>query len=78
MGNKTLKEIDANPAQYDGRTEALVGKILGIVSTIILILSIIALILAVLFFIIFAASSPEIFSELENETYSSALGAVSR
>lgn len=78
MGNKALKEIDANPGQYDGRTEVLIGKILGIVGTVIMILTVISLILFFGFFFLVAASSPEIFNEIESTTYSAELGASFR
>jgi uncharacterized membrane protein len=31
MGNKALKEIDANPAAYNNRQSVVVGRILGII-----------------------------------------------
>lgn len=37
MGNKALREIDANPGQLDGRSEANAGRILGIIGTVILV-----------------------------------------
>lgn len=43
IGAKAMKEIDANPGQYDGRGEAQAGKIMGIIGTILLILGIIAI-----------------------------------
>ena len=76
MGNKGIKEIDANPGQYDGRTELLVGKILGIVSTVLLVLSILALILFFAFFFTVAASDPDFFNEIDSETYSSLLSVA--
>ena len=33
MGNNALKEIDADPSRYSGRSEINTGKILGIVGT---------------------------------------------
>ncbi len=33
MGSKAVKEIDANPAMWGGRSNANAGKILGIVAT---------------------------------------------
>ncbi|RLV56423.1 DUF4190 domain-containing protein [Aeromicrobium phragmitis] len=33
MGNRALREIDANPQQFGGRSEANAGRILGIVGT---------------------------------------------
>ena len=40
MGNRVVAEIDRSGGQLGGRTEANVGKILGIVSTVLLIGSI--------------------------------------
>jgi uncharacterized membrane protein YjgN (DUF898 family) len=37
MGNRVVREIDASGGQWGGRTEANVGRILGIVSTVLLI-----------------------------------------
>jgi uncharacterized membrane protein YjgN (DUF898 family) len=41
MGNRTVQEIDASAGQWGGRTEAHVGRILGIVATALLILSLV-------------------------------------
>lgn len=38
LGAKAVKEIDANPAAYGGRSEASAGKIMGIVGTVLLVL----------------------------------------
>ena len=37
IGGKAVKEIDANPAAYSGRSEANAGKIMGIIGTCLLI-----------------------------------------
>jgi hypothetical protein len=37
IGSKAVKEIDANPAAYSGRSEANAGKIMGIVGSCLLI-----------------------------------------
>lgn len=42
LGAKAVKEIDANPSAYSGRSEATAGKILGIVGTALLVLVIAA------------------------------------
>ncbi len=34
MGNKALKEIDANPGAYNNRQNVVIGRILGIVGTV--------------------------------------------
>ena len=41
MGNRVVAEIDRSGGAYGGRTEANVGRILGIVSTALLILSVV-------------------------------------
>lgn len=43
LGAKAVKEIDANPAMYSGRSEASAGKIMGIIGTILLILGIVSI-----------------------------------
>lgn len=53
IGNKALKEIDANPAAYNNRQLVVVGRILGIVGTCLWALGIIAY---VIFFIVLAGS----------------------
>jgi hypothetical protein len=75
MGNKTIKEIDANPNQWDGRSEALVGKILGIVSTVLLVLSVLTLIAVFGFILVVGATSEFSDSSWESETYSGILAA---
>lgn len=52
IGNKAVKEIDANPQQYAGRSEASTGKILGIIGTVLLALAV----LAIAFFIVLGVS----------------------
>ena len=34
MGNKGLKEIDANPAAYNNRQTVVIGRVLGIISVV--------------------------------------------
>jgi hypothetical protein len=41
MGSRAVKEIDANPAAYSGRSEANAGKILGIVGSCLVIVMIV-------------------------------------
>ena len=43
IGAKAVKEIDANPGAYSGRSEANAGKIMGIVGTVLLILVLLAI-----------------------------------
>jgi hypothetical protein len=42
LGAKAVKEIDANPGAYSGRSEAMAGKVMGIVGTVLLILALLA------------------------------------
>jgi hypothetical protein len=49
MGNKALKEIDANPSAYSNRQMVVVGRILGIVGTALWAIAIVAY---VIFFIV--------------------------
>ena len=48
IGHKAVKEIDANPGAYGGRTEANAGKIMGIVGTCLLVLVLIAIVILVI------------------------------
>lgn len=57
MSNKAIREIDANPDQYEGRSELLIGKILGIVGTILLGLIVLAVIAFVGFIGLIARAS---------------------
>ena len=41
MGNRVVREIDASGGRWGGRTEANVGRILGIVATVLLILGLV-------------------------------------
>lgn len=40
FGAKAVKEIDAEPGRYSGRSEANAGKITGIIGTVLLILGV--------------------------------------
>lgn len=44
IGGKAVREIDANPAAYSGRSEANAGKILGIVGTCLIVLAVVAVV----------------------------------
>ena len=44
IGGKAVREIDANPSAYSGRSEANAGKIMGIVGTCLIVLGIVAFI----------------------------------
>ncbi|WP_201791514.1 DUF4190 domain-containing protein [Aeromicrobium sp. PE09-221] len=43
LGGKAVKEIDAAPQQYSGRSEASAGRILGIIGTVLLVLGVLAI-----------------------------------
>lgn len=49
MGNRVVREIEASGGRVGGRTEATIGRILGIVSTALLILSVLVLLAFVTF-----------------------------
>ncbi|MCW2799647.1 MAG: hypothetical protein JWQ70_1119 [Aeromicrobium sp.] len=44
FGAKAVREIDASPAMYSGRSEASAGKIMGIIGTALMILGIVGII----------------------------------
>ena len=46
MGNRVLREIDANPQHFGGRSTANIGRILGIVATALMALGLVILVLA--------------------------------
>lgn len=47
MGNRVIKEIDANPGRYSNRGSVQVGRILGGIVTVLMILGIVAVIILV-------------------------------
>lgn len=47
MGNKAIKEIDANPSAYTNRGTVNAGRICGIVGTILMVVGIVAYILLI-------------------------------
>lgn len=59
MGNRALREIDANPGAYQGRSEANAGRICGIIATVLLILVVVLMVVAVTFGIIAASTSSD-------------------
>ena len=59
MGNKALKEIDANPAAYNNRQTVVIGRVLGIIS---IVLWAIGLVFSIIYFIFIGsmiASTPQ-------------------
>jgi hypothetical protein len=54
MGNRAMKEIDANPAAYSNRQSVSIGRVLGIVGTILWALGILAYII---FFVVLIGSA---------------------
>ena len=57
MGNGVVREIDASGGRWGGRTEANVGRILGIVATVLLGLSLVVLVLFLLLVVGFSSGS---------------------
>jgi len=57
MGSKAVKEIDANPHAYTGRSEANAGKIMGIIGTALLALGVLIIALAVIGVVVGARSN---------------------
>jgi uncharacterized membrane protein YjgN (DUF898 family) len=49
IGNRVIREIDASGGRWGGRTEANVGRILGIVATALLVLSLLLVFAVVVF-----------------------------
>ena len=49
MGNGVVREIDESGGRWGGRTEANVGRILGIVATVLLVLSVAFVVMVVVF-----------------------------
>ena len=50
MGNRALKEIDANPTAYNNRQNVVVGRILGIISIVLWVIGIVGYIILVVVF----------------------------
>lgn len=46
MGNRVIREIDANPQHYGGRSNANIGRILGIVATALMGVALLVVVLA--------------------------------
>ena len=80
MGNKGVKEIDANPEQWDGRSELQTGKILGIVAMVIFGLGLLAFVAIFAFIGIGAFTDPNFFDDLDSDldTYSSIISVFAR
>lgn len=72
LGAKAVKEIDAAPHQYGGRSEANAGKIIGIIGTVILIL--VALLVVGLFVLIMIGISAG--PDYYEDSYGSALRSL--
>lgn len=52
MGNKALREIDANPMAYSDRSNVNVGRILGIIGSVLLIIGVLALVAYIIFIVV--------------------------
>lgn len=59
MGNKALKEIDANPAAYNNRQTVVIGRILGIVGVVIWAISLVIIVIYLIFFGVLIANTPQ-------------------
>ena len=59
MGTKALREIDANPTAFSGRSEVNAGRIMGIVGTVLLGLLLLLFVGAVVGMIAFSAGTFE-------------------
>ena len=57
MGNRAVREIDASRGALGGRTEANVGRILGIVATVLLIVGLVVVVLIFVFGALVGVSS---------------------
>ncbi|HYG92940.1 MAG TPA: DUF4190 domain-containing protein [Nocardioides sp.] len=57
MGNRTVREIDASGGRMGGRSQANIGRVLGIVASALLILSVLALVVYVIALVVFVGSS---------------------
>jgi len=57
IGSKAVREIDANPNAYGGRSEANTGRITGMIGTVLLILGVIAIAAAIALIVLGAANS---------------------
>jgi uncharacterized membrane protein YjgN (DUF898 family) len=56
MGNRVVREIDASGGRWGGRTEANVGRVLGIVSTVLLVGGLLLVVLVFVFGAVFTTS----------------------
>ncbi len=66
MGNRAVREIDANPGAYQGRSEANAGRICGIIGTVLLILSVVFVAFIIVIAILGASSG----SDFDDSSYS--------
>jgi hypothetical protein len=65
LGAKAVKEIDANPGAFSGRSQANAGKIMGIIGTILMVLSLLAIVAV----IAVAITDPTAFDESGNDYF---------
>jgi hypothetical protein len=59
MGNKALKEIDANPAAYNNRQTVAIGRILGIIAVVLWAIGLVFTIIYFIFIGSIIASTPQ-------------------
>ena len=60
IGRRAVKEIDADPQRFGGRSQAMTGYVLGIVCTVLLVLGLLAFIAFLVFAFAFSVGSGEV------------------
>ena len=60
IGRRAVKEIDADPRRFGGRSQAMTGYVLGIISTVLLVLGILALFAFLVFVLAFSGTSGQV------------------
>jgi hypothetical protein len=60
IGRRAVKEIDADPQRFGGRSQAMTGYVLGIISTVLLVLGILALVAFLVFAFAFSGTSGQV------------------
>jgi Domain of unknown function (DUF4190) len=59
VGRRAVREIDADPQRFGGRSQAMTGYVLGIVCTVLLVLGLLAFVAFLVFALAFGGSSGE-------------------
>jgi hypothetical protein len=60
IGRRAVKEIDAEPQRFGGRSQAMTGYVLGVVCTVLLVLGLFAFVAFLVFALAFSGSSGEV------------------